>query len=951
MRGENEIDSVASPEADRDASADAKKAPIGRRRFLRLGGALTAAGVVAACSKDDAPQDAGGRKTTTPTKEENLRVWKSKAGKPYEVGEISMPGVCRLPGPYKKVNFPDPNKYKGIDKVYGMCQLCSTVCGITGLVKDGKLLKIEGNPNDPNSRGKMCGRGQAGLNHQYHPERLLYPIRRVGKRGEGKWKRITWDEAYDELATRLRKVRDDDKHEEFAFHQGRSRSKDAVAGFLRAFGTNTQLNHRGLCSAARRAANLTYLFESDWDLGDYENSKYILNFGSNMFEAHQGHIPGAQRVQNGRFNNGAKLVTFDVRMSNTAGNSDEFFMPAPGTDGAVALGMANTIIKEKLYDATFFRDWANCTIEELWSKIESYTPEWAEKESTVSADVIRRIAREFAAAAPRATTMCNRGSSAHVNGYYNDRAIGLLNILVGSPGKPGGWCWMYTGGYDKRVASPPKAAPKPTVGSLLADPPEFVLANRWNTMRVGEIVYWYLKQERAKIQVYMTYNLDSPLTWPETDVTKNVFLDEKKIGFHVCINPFFSETASFADMVLPWTTYMERWDVDARGAYNLKPYVNMRQPMVTPLGESKDVRDIFPELARRIGGGMEKHFPAERSVENYMEEFVAKVPYDESKFDSALDSFAKGEVFEDPDLPKYYEPYLRPLTEADMTGAVVDVTTGIITKDGKGIGIMHDGKPVIGMKTPSRKFEVNSAFVEKVARNDDVTDLVALANSKGKNRPEHHKPYSYDLNPWPVHMPVDEHLDLDDDQLVMTSFKWNMHNHGRTANLKWCSEIVHSNPAWIHPDTAKKFDLESGDWIELTGYRSKTVDDKLKGLELGTGETGKLRIPVVVTKGVHPQAVAISNSLGHTEYTNVAKARKNPDEVGSESSGMNMTGLRDADWERNMWWQDDSGGDPKKWKRNTGSGWAQNKILPISPDYISGQQAFNSTVVRLRKIT
>ncbi|HGY92128.1 MAG TPA: hypothetical protein ENK43_13240, partial [Planctomycetes bacterium] len=707
---------------------------------------------------------------------------------------------------------------------------------------------------------------------------------------------------------------------------------------------------RGLCSAARRSANLTYLFESDWDLGDYERSKYILNFGSNIFEAHQGHVAGAQRIQRGRFENGAKLVTFDVRLSNTAGNSDEHFMPAPGTDGAVALAMAHTIVREKLYDQAFFDDWANCTVGELWEQIKSYTPTWAESVSTVPAKDIARIAREFAAAAPHATTLCNRGSSAHVNGYFNDRAIFLLNVLVGSVGKPGGLCWMYTGGYDKEYARPPKAAPKPKTPSLLADPPEFILANRWNTMRVGEIVYWYLKQDRARIDVYMSYNLDSPLTWPEMDVTKNVFLDEKKIGFHVCISPFYNETASFADIVLPWTTFMERWDVDARGAYNLVPYISMRRPMVEPLGEARDIRDFFPELARRIGGGMEKWFPKDRTTEDAMREFVSRVPYDASKYEDPLDFFAKVGAFEDPKKKPYIEPYLTPLSKKDLEGSQVDDKTGIITKDGRGIGILHRGRPVVGFKTPSRKLEVRSAFVEKVARNEDVSDLVALANSKGRNRPSNHKPYSYDVPAWPKWVPVAEHANLKDDELVMTSFKWNVHNHGRTANLKWCSEIVHSNPAWIHPETAARLGLATGDWVELTGYRSKDVDGKLPSLNLGTGETGTLRIPVVVTKGIHPRAIAISNSLGHFEYSRVARAERTAP-VGGQSVGMDLATLHDDDWERNMWWEDRSGGDPKAWMRNTGNGWAQNHILPISPDYISGQQAFNDTVVRVRKLT
>lgn len=926
----------------------------GRRAFLRLGGLLAAGGAVSCASNQGTKRggegvDADEVRGRVASEAESAAVWERGAGTPYALDQFKAPGVCTLPGPNRKTRFPDPDKYKGATQVPGMCQLCSTVCGIIGHVKDGRILKVDGNPNDPNSQGRLCARGQASLNHQYHPERLLYPIRRVGKRGEGKWRRISWEEAYTELATRLRACRDSNP-EEFAFHQGRNRSKDIISAFLNSFGTKTQLNHRGLCSAARRAANLTYLFESDWDLGNYENSKYILNFGSNMFEAHQGHVAGAQRVQRGRFENGAKLVTFDVRMSNTAGNSDEFFMPAPGTDGAVALGMAHTILSEGLVNREFFDRWANCSVEALVEQLREYTPEWAEAKSTIPADVIRRIAREFAAAAPQATTMCNRGSSAHLNGYFNDRAIGLLNVLVGSVGQVGGWCWMWTGGYDSKRFPPPFQPPKTQAKSLLADPPEFVLANTWNTMRVGEIVYWYLAQERAKIQVYMSYNLDSPLTWPEMNVTRNVLLDEEKIGFHVCVNPFYNETASFADMVLPWTTFMERFECDARGAYNLKPYLGVRWPMTEPLGEAKDLREILPELARRIGGGMQEHFPSDVDNRRYMEEWTKNVPFDSDKYDTAMEFLAKEGAYEDPEQEAYFAPFERPLDESEMEGAVTDPDTGIITRDGKGIGILQDGKPVVGFKTPSRKLEVYSEFVQKTARNEDTSALTALANSKGKNRAAHHKGHEYELSPWPTYMPIEEHEGLDDDQLVMTSFKWNVHNHGRTANLKWCSEIVHSNPAWIHPDTAARFGLESGDWIEVRGYRSKAVDRAMPGLGLGSGEIDStLELPVVVSRGVHPQAIAISNSLGHSQYTAVARAERNSS-TGSEDSGMDRDGLRDEDWERNMWWEDTSGGDRSKWRRNTGPGWAQNHVLPISPDFISGQQAFNDTVVRIRRL-
>lgn len=918
-----------------------------RRAFLRLSAALGGAAAVGACSTAKPERARGGKPTSAA---ENLAVWQRGRKEPYARGAAPMPGVCNLPGPGKKTRFPDPDKYKGTTQVHGMCQLCSTVCGITGHVKDGRILKVDGNPKDPNSRGRLCARGQAALNHQYHPERLLYPLRRTGKRGEGKWRRITWEEAYGELAARLKAVRASGKPEEFAFHQGRNRTADATDRFLSAFGTPTLLNHRALCSSARRAAALTYLFETDWDLGDFEHSKYILNFGCNVFEAHQGHVAAAQRVQRGRFENGAKFVTFDVRMSNTAGNSDEFHMPFPGTDGAIALAMCHTILFEGLHDATFVTEWTNVSVDELKAHLRQYSAEWAAKLSGVSAAVIQRIAREFAAAAPAATTLCNRGSAAHINGWQNDRAIMLLDILVGSMGKKGGLCWMHTGAHDGKRFPAPEGPPKPKATSVLADPPEFVLANTWNPMRVGEIVYHYLAAGRAKLQVYMSYNLDSPLTWPEMDTTKNVLLDEEKIGFHVAINPFLNETAAFADMVLPWTTYMERWDVDARGAYNLKPYLSIRQPMVKPLGAVKDIREIFAELALRIGDGMETWYPDGTDVQAYIEKWIAPLPVAGTGHKTPLARLSADGAFEDPAEKPYYEPFLKPVPAKDLEGSATDPATGIVTKGGVGVGILHRGKPVVGFKTPSRKLEVRSQFVSKLARNEDVTALSALANSKAKNRPKSHAEHTYDVPELPTYQQITEHLELGSDELVMTSFKWNVHNHGRTANLKWLSEIVHSNPAWIHPDTAARFGLVDGDWIELKARRSKTVDQMAPKLGLGHGEIeGVLRIPVVVTRGVHPKVVAISNSLGHTAYTSVAMARRQR-ELGDQALGMETAAMRDADWERNMWWEDRSGGDPKRWVRNTGHGWAQNHVLPIIPDPITGQQAFNDTVVRVRKV-
>ncbi|MCH2211439.1 MAG: molybdopterin-dependent oxidoreductase [Fuerstiella sp.] len=943
-----------------------------RRRFLELGMAAgTVAGLAAFGCRDGKHQSQPGPGTredasaTSPAGD--LETWKKLKGTPYETGDFkTMPGVCQLPGPLARRNWPDRNKYKNARKVPGMCQLCSTVCGIIGYVKDGRVLKIEGNPNDPNSRGHLCARGQAGLNHLYHPERLLYPLRRVGKRGEGKWKRITWDEALDEIATRLKVVRESGRPEEFAFHQGRQRSKDALARFLNAFGTKTQLSHRALCSGNRRAANLTYLWESDWDLNDVEHSKYILNFGSNAFEAHQGHVPFATRIQNGRFRNGAKLVTFDVRMSNTAGGSDEWFAPFPGTDGAIALAMSHVILRENLHDADFIEGWTNVTVDELREHLQTYTPEWAEQISGVSAKDIRRIAIEFAEAAPACTTMCNRGSSAHINGFYNDRAINLLNAVVGSVGRKGGWCWSPWGGLDPLVKTPPMP-PGAKTWSVLEDPPEYPLANVWRRMRVGEVIYLYLLQGRAKLQAYMTYNLDSPLTWPEESLTQKVLTDEDSIGFHVCINCFYNETAHYADIVLPWATYMERWDLDARASYNLRPYVGLRTPMIEPLGESKDVREFFPELARRIGGGMEQWY--QESTEEYMEQWASNVPKNPVTGKRGLARLLEEGAWEG-DREPFYEPYNIPLSEDDMHGAGIDESTGVITKNGVGIGIIKDGRPVRGFATPSRRFEVRSLFVQKIGLNEDCSDLIAASGvTRTKNRNEKHHGHEVNIDQMPIWFQPQEHRDLGENELVMTSFKWNVHNHGRTMNLKWLAEIVHSNPAWINPQTASRFGLKNGDWIEVTSYYSQEIEKqsphlKRDDLQVDNGRrvVATMRVPIVLMEGLHPQALAMSNSCGHWQYTNVAQARPGgvgvPDEPNESTVDQSATYLagsdpvtyRDADWERNMWWQDTSGGDPERWTANTGNGWNQNRLIPITPDPVSGQQAYHDTVVSIRKV-
>ena len=209
----------------------------------------------------------------------------------------------------------------------------------------------------------------------------------------------------------------------------------------------------------------------------------------------------------------------------------------------------------------------------------------------------------------------------------------------------------------------------------------------------------------------------------------------------------------------------------------------------------------------------------------------------------------------------------------------------------------------------------------------------------------------------PIWFQPPELQNLSTDELVMTSFKWNVHNHGRTMNLKWLAEIVHTNPAWLNPETAAAYGLSDGDWIELTSFQSELLAEtdehlnhsKVRDEKSGRQQVATMRVPIVTMPGIHPKVIAMSNSCGHWQYTKVAQAKSGRNEEGN-AVGMDGELLRDPDWERNMWWEDESNGDPTKWKQNTGNGWNQNRIMPIAPDPTTGQQAFHSTVVSLKKL-
>ena len=476
--------------------------------------------------------------------------------------------------------------------VASTCLLCPAGCGILGEVIDGRVIEITGNPTHPNNRGKICSRGHAGLNVLYDPDRLLYPLKRSGARGEGRWSRISWDQALEEIAKRLTPLHRHRDTQLLWVEMGTPGSKELVVlDFLKALGSPTIFPDSEFPNQ-NRTMGQALTWGAETTISDVARSRFILNFGANPYESHEQYIYLAQRMVEAQVANAAKLVTFDVRLSNTAGKSNEWYQVNPGTDGVIALAMAQHILREGLQDKEFLTRWTNVPLPKLAEHLAQYTPEQAEKVSGVKAADIRRLALEFVQTKP-AATLTGRGVSGHKNGVSNERCIALLNAVVGNIDIPGGCCLPRT--------------------MELGEP-------KWKSpFSSSPLAFAALEEGKAKVEVYFSYMGNPAYANPNTAGTIQALKDEKKIPLLVVADTHLTETGALADILLPMASYLESWNLESRPAMGLVPFVSIRQPMVPPLGKSKSIGDTCIGLAGRIGGDIPKAFSCKSS-----EEFIGK---------------------------------------------------------------------------------------------------------------------------------------------------------------------------------------------------------------------------------------------------------------------------------------------------------------------------------------
>ena len=747
------------------------------------------------------------------------------------------------------------------------CNMCGGQSGIMVHVVNGVVEKIEPNNWNPNNYsnistdffkgyteeygcaegGALCPKGNAGIVQLYDPDRVKKPLKRTNPDkavgADPKWQEISWDQALDEIAVKMKALRDaGEAHKLIWFSEDHSFTH-IQGDFCKLYGSPNYSNHSNLCDVARKASFGSVMGDGR-PLADFLQAKYILLFGWNPTSAIKWvYLP---RILTRAIESGARLVVADPYLSDTAIKGQEWLAVRPSTDGALALAMGHVIIRDGLYDKEFVSRWTT-GFEEYSAYVKDKTPEWAEQITSVKAKTIERVARDFATTKPALADVWS-GPGQHSNGVQGGRAIALLNGLVGTYDRPGGMVIP-----DKRGNKHIEVEPDETAAVTLKQP-RFDELKKY-PLGHGSGVYTEAFTNLAegkgpytpKIGVVIFQNVMMSVPGGQ-----NVGKALAKLEMLVVVDTHVSETAMMADYVLPGTTYLERYDLNSH--WVTWPVLGLRQPVVKPLFGQPAEYEVVAALGRRLGLkdkeghevfriGRVSGQPVEDLTEWY-EEFLSrelkegapKVTLEELK---AL----PGAVWVDKNGTRY-EKYAEPLKPEQLKDAFFDGSaeaegTAIYDKPkdqkGKRIGTVVAGQAVKGFMTRSGKIEFSAKWLtEKTDANGKPVDAL------------------------PVYRPRDWQPSQDY-PLYFINWKEANHTHSRTQNNPWLLDIKPDNPMVINPSTAAKYGVRDGDqvWVE--------------------SPHGRVKARAKVTTRIHPEVVGVQHGFGHTALGRLAKGRGTSD--------------------------------------------------------------------------
>ncbi|MFL6304401.1 MAG: molybdopterin-dependent oxidoreductase [Candidatus Sulfotelmatobacter sp.] len=851
---------------------------------------------------------------------------------------------------------------KRVEKHYQLvptiCFNCESACGLLAYVNKatGEIDKFEGNPIHPASRGRLCAKGPATINQIHDPDRILYPMKRSGPRGAGKWTRTSWPEVLEELGGHIRKAIQQGRGNEVMYHVGRPGHDFIMDRTLQAWGIDGHNSHTNVCSSSARLGYLLWHY-ADRPSPDHANARFILLLSAHLESGHYFN-PHAQRIIEGKMA-GAKLAVMDPRLSNTASMADYWLPTYPGTESAVLLAMAKIILDENRFDAAFVKSWTNwqdletgaftakgqsfeSTIEALREHYARFTPQFAEKESGVKAEVIVQIAREIAAAGSRFASHLWRGSaSGNLGGWQTARALTLLHVLTGSVGTEGG---HNLNAWNKFVPKPFSVPPPQKQWNELLYPREWPLC----THEMSFLLPHFLKEGRGRVDTYFTRVFNPVWTYPDGFSWIEMLRDEEKIGVHAALTPTWNETAWFADYVLPMGFSSERHDLMSQESY-AGQWIGFRQPVNRVLrerggekfeytyqanpGEVWEEDEFWINLSWAIDPdgamGIRQYFespylPGQKlTVDEYygwmFEHSVPGLPEAASKEDlTPLEYMRKYGAFEV--TRDVYKQNEKPLPAAMLAGAEV-ASDGTISEDGKPVGVMIGNEAAVGYNTPSRKLELFSKTMAEwnwgeFALPEYYRSHIhqgAQAVSLGEPSEDFDARYAPAVV-WP-----------DDAQgeiyTLLPIFRLPNLIHTRSGNAKFLYEISHKNPLWINPADARKLgNVRTGDLMKVHT------------------EIGYFVLHAWVTEGLAPGVVACSHHLGRwrvnqdEQIERMSSAWVDLKEVGKgqwkmrQLQSVSPYETTDPDTKR-IWWGD--------------AGVHQNITFPVHPDPVSGMHCWH----------
>jgi anaerobic selenocysteine-containing dehydrogenase len=824
-----------------------------------------------------------------------------------------------------------------------ICFNCEAACGLLAYVDKDKMRikKFEGNPAHPGSRGRNCAKGPATLNQVNDPERILYPLRRAGKRGEGKWERVTWDEVLDDLSSRIRQALKEGRKNEIMYHVGRP-GHELIYNqrVLHAWGIDGHNSHTNVCSAGARAG-YAFWHGLDRPSPDYANARFILLLSSHLEAGHYFN-PHAQRIIEGKAK-GAKICVVDTRLSNTASKADYWLSPWPGTEAAILLAMCRILLEENLFDRDFVRRWVNWEeylrdefpgepqtfdhfVEVLKRVYVQFTPEFAAKESGVAVELIVEVAREVGRAGSAVATHVWRNAAAgNLGGWQVARALEFLTVLAGAVGTPGG---TAPSASNKFIPTPPMMPPPPNAWNEMMWAREYPLA----FFEMSFLLPHFLKENRGKLAVYFTRVYNPVWTNPDGMSWIEALTDESKVERHACLSPTWSETAWFSDYVLPMGHASERHDLMSQETQAAR-WIGFRQPVLrvaleaqgkkfdstyeahreAGLGEVWEEDEFWIELSWRIDPdgsmGIRKYFespyrPGEKlRLDEYyrwiFENSVPGLPQAAAKEGlTPYDYMRKYGAFLVEDL--VYGVHERLVANADIDTSAIDSITHAVSRKGSTVGVEINGQVHAGFPTPSRKLEFYSRTLKEWGWADYVIPTYVKSH---------------------VHQ---DNIDTSKgEMLLLPTFRLPNLIHSRSGNAKWLYEISHKNPVWLHPRDAERLGVATGELVKLETTIGYFVDR------------------VWITEGIRPGVVACSHHLG--------RWRLQEDRGGERWSTalVHLQQIQPGQWKMRQehgvrpFSSDDPDSSRIPWQD---AGVHQNLVFPVHPDPVSGQHCWHQKV-------